>query len=175
MQQMKRTGRAYKVEEVRPGRWAIRHADGERWFIWDHRFDTAEEAEAGVDVLDQRLAAEGEPLDREGYEAACAELGVEPWSDADIDGKYRYAMQWGDFRWPHYDVEHIVRITLARRRWRHIEDSKPARPAEPERGTPPPRWGASGVRYDDECDMCHRRPVDVDNRTDLCRRCWGQP
>ncbi len=43
--------------------------------------------------------------------------------------------------------------------------------------TPEPKryhWSERGVRYDDICAAC-RRERDVDNATDLCERCYGQP
>jgi hypothetical protein len=34
----------------------------------------------------------------------------------------------------------------------------------------PPKWGASGIRYDEACDRCGREG-EVDNTSGLCRRC----
>jgi hypothetical protein len=35
---------------------------------------------------------------------------------------------------------------------------------------PARKWGAHGVRYDEECRRCHRE-TEIDNDTELCRRC----
>lgn len=35
-------------------------------------------------------------------------------------------------------------------------------------------WCDRGIRYEDHCVSCGRT-ADVDNDTDLCRRCYGPP
>lgn len=32
------------------------------------------------------------------------------------------------------------------------------------------KWGAHGTRYDEECRRC-RRVTEIDNNTELCKRC----
>lgn len=35
-------------------------------------------------------------------------------------------------------------------------------------------WGSRGVRYDEDCAGCHRMSA-IDNDSELCKRCHGEP
>lgn len=136
------------------------------------RWDTPEEVEPVIQVTDRIAAAteEWSPLARDAYEVACARFGVAARSDRDCD-----AARFGDYDLATYGVEGVIAGRLAQRRERALReareraaDSAAAPAPDPTR----PFWGASGVRYDEACDGCGR-VTEIDNRTDVCRRCYG--
>lgn len=106
----------------------------------------------------------GRPLSREAYEAACAAVGVDPLPDAECLG---YGVRYGEFSFPQYPADHVLRMSLAGERLRALEDEV--------RGVPvgdvlAPRhaWGTSGVRYDEPCAVC-RQTATVDNVSGACQ------
>jgi len=72
-------------------------------------------------------------LDRAAYEAACERAGVAALSDAECDG---YAVHYGQFSWPEYPEEVVIRMDLAKRRLRGIEAERAARPKAPRQPAP---------------------------------------
>jgi hypothetical protein len=136
-----------------------------------NRHATPEAAEKVALAEDLVVAASGGPLDRAGYEAACARLGVAALPDTGCDS---YGVRYGDFDPFTYTVEVRAEMALASRRLGAIEAereaAKAALPPAPEPVPVPRKWGAGGVRYDEHCARCHK-VADVDNDTDLCRRC----
>jgi hypothetical protein len=138
---------------------------------------TAEDAHARIGAARTFGEAGGGPLTRAEYEAAAKKFGVETQPDSALD---TYAIRYGDFTYPHYTEDVVVARTLEQRRLLAITRKKQEEQEERERRMfeqPLPqeraRWGQRGTRYDDYCGACGRE-ADVDNATDLCRRCYQE-
>lgn len=138
---------------------------------------TPEAAEADVDeaVLDG-CVGHG-PLDRAGYEALAAELGVPAHDDVEFQGGFGY---WAE----HYSYSSSApraqgrEYALAHRRLLGLRAEAAASAeasAEPETQAATARapWGSQGIRYDEDCSRCGREVPEVDQLTGLCRQCAG--
>ncbi len=122
-----------------------------------------QEAERSTAVIAQ---LKGECVTREGYEGACATAGVDSISDAEIASSYGIA--YGEFSFPEYSSDTVVRMALARHRKRALEAE--ARVQFDDRA--PERPVAIPVKAGQlwEPCRCGREPVYMPLH--LCDTCW---
>lgn len=114
----------------------------------------------------------GECVTREGYEAACATAGVDSVPDADIANSYGIA--YGDFSFPEYSPEVIVKMALARHR-KIALDAEAKGAAKPEleiERVPQPHSPAVPVKIGQLWEPCRCGKEPVYMPLHLCDACW---
>lgn len=117
--------------------------------------------EAAEKRVTEALAYKSAFTTREDYERACNALGVPALTDAECDS---YGVRYGDYRYPMYAADHIVKMHLAALRLRALEDAKP----EPTLAAPAaPRM--NGQLWE-PCPNCGNEPVYMPLH--VCADCW---
>jgi ribosomal protein S14 len=108
-------------------------------------------------------------VSRTEYETACGAVNVGALSDDECQS---YGVRYGDFRYPQYDPDHIVKMHLAYLRMCALDEAEEQekRQAEAERqpaaAHPPSKTG----QLWEPCEVCGREPVYMPLM--LCDRCW---
>lgn len=105
-------------------------------------------------------------LSRSEYEQACKAMDMEAMSDSEVDS---YGVRHGHFSYPSYEPEYIIKMTLAAKRLRGIDQEgqlspRKLRPA-PALDTP-----EMGAQLWEPCEHCGREPVYLP--VGVCESCW---
>lgn len=129
----------------------------------DEAAKTLSEIDHIYDIADSRIADGQEYkehfMSRTEYEAACAEVNVPALSDEDCQS---YGVRYGDFRYPQYDPDHIVKMHMAYLRMCALDEAESEhQPAQALRKT--------GQLWE-PCEVCGKEPVYMPLM--LCSRCW---
>lgn len=123
------------------------------------------DAEARTAIISERRA---DCATREGYEAACVAAGIQALADSEILDSYGVA--YGDFSYPEYEPEHVVRMGLAAARLKSLKADHEHAAREHALPTSSSIAPTQQGQIWEPCERCGSEPSYLPLH--LCSKCW---
>jgi ribosomal protein S14 len=142
---------------------ALLHLDeaAEKLSEIDHIYDVAEHRIADGQKYKEHF------MSRVEYEAACTASNVSAISDKDCQS---YGVRYGDFRYPQYDPDYIVKMHLAYLRMCALDEAEEQAKKKAESEHQPAQSPRKMGQLWEPCEVCGREPAYMPLM--LCDRCW---